>query len=82
MGLRMVDLVLTLLAQDITYLRQDRTNNGIEEVMALHIEIGCLRGDTSCQDVVLHLQVGFLVIGELALQFANLRSHLTPDIRD
>ena len=74
------NLVLTLLAQEVAHLGEDGRHNGVEQMMALNIEIGGLGGDTQGSDIVLGGQILILGIGVLALKLIDLGMYLALDI--
>ena len=73
-------LLLTLHAQTVANLTHYGHDDIVKQRMALHIEIGGLRGDTQRLDVVLHFQVLFLVVRIQGLQLPYLRRHLMAQV--
>ena len=70
----MVDLVLPFLAQKVAHLVKDGSRDGVEEVMALHVEIGGLWGNAQSLEFFFQLKVGLLVARVLALQLVYLKT--------
>ena len=82
MGRSMIDLILALLTEQVADLGENGRDDRVEQMMALNIQIGGLRGHTQRLDILLGGQILFLGIRELTLQVMDLGTHLPSDIVD
>ena len=82
MGRSMIDLILALLAKQVTDLGENGRDDRVEQMMALNIQIGGLWRHTQCLDILLGGKILFLGIRKLTLQVMDLGTHLPLDIRN
>ena len=73
--------LFTLAHQHGANLLQHGHHKLVEEMMPLHIKIGCLRGNAKAEQFFLQCQIAFFGIGVVALQLPNLGIHLPPQVQ-